>query len=120
MCGKVSNKIVYVALVLSYPGQYHTLFLVGFFAGAGFVPQFLPPTLEFQYFYDYFTGKVGRDVCFLCPASMYAHSVTWHGVWALAGPVEQFGWAGLTPHPARGAACQTTPGDLTGIATGSP
>lgn len=120
MCGKVSNKVVCVALVLSYPGQYHILLLVGFFAGAGFVPLFLPPAFEFQPFYDYFTWKVGRGLCFLCPACIHTHSVTWLGSWALAGPVEEFGSAGLTPCPARGAAFQSTPGDLTGIATDSP
>lgn len=118
MCGKASNKIIYVALVLCYPGQYHTLLLVGSFGGAGFV-QFLPPAFEFQHFYDYFTGKVGRGLCFLCPASIYTHSVTWHEAWALAGPVEEFGSAELTLHAAGGAACQSTPGDLTGIATDS-
>lgn len=42
MCGKASNKIIDVTLVLCYPGQYHTLLLVGVFVGAGFV-LFLPP-----------------------------------------------------------------------------
>lgn len=111
---------MYVAPVLSHASQYHALLLVGIF-----VLLALPPASSLQQsssstFQTISHGKLIAVCISFCPASIYAHSATWHRAWAVAGPAEEFGWVGLPPHPGREAVYQSTPSELSGVATDSP
>lgn len=66
------------------------------------------------------TRKVGTDLHFLCPASIYTHSVAWPRAWTITDLTEQFGAIGLILRSVRGTGCQSTSSDLSGIATESP
>lgn len=119
VCGKTSDKIVYVASILFFPSCYWAVKFVALFAVLA-----LPPASSLQHSSSdglmNITRKVGTDLHFLCPASIYTHSVAWPRAWTITDLTEQFGAIGLILRSVRGTGCQSTSSDLSGIATESP